>query len=78
MLTVAEIKSWFLAHFLKRYVLEGQTQNIRPMKHIDCGGPDDSPVFRDKFRERHEEKEYQEIDLKVQAVLADLRARGKL
>ena len=74
----AEIKAWFLARFLKKSVLDGQTSNIKPIKYIDCRGPDDSPVFRDKFRERHDEKEYAEIDAKVQAALSDLKARGLL
>ena len=74
----AEIKSWFLAHFLKRSVLEGQTQNIKPIKYIDVGGPDDAPVFLDKYAERKNDPSYAEIDLKVQQALLDLRAKGKL
>ena len=73
-----QAKAWFLSHFLKRSVYEGMTENIKPILHIDCRGPDDSPVFRDKFRERHDEKEYAEIDAKVQAALSDLKARGLL
>jgi len=71
-------KAWFLANFLKRSVLEGQTKNIKPIKYIDCGGPDDAPVFRDKFFERKNDPSYAEIDLKVQQALLDLRAKGKL
>lgn len=70
-------KALFLSIFLKKSVLDGQTSNIKPIKYIG-GGPDDAPVFRDKFRERHEEEEYSKIDAKVQAALSDLKARGKL
>ena len=69
-----KIKSWFLAHFLKRY----NENTIRPRRYIETHDLHDEVTFRDHYADRYDDDEYRKVDLKVQQALEDLKAKGLL
>jgi len=71
----AEIKAWFLAHFLKRYI---QPDDRRPRKYPEARCDSDMPQFRDKYFDRTSDPQFQEIDEKVKQAIANLKVKGLL
>jgi len=69
-----EIKAWFLAYFLKRYI---QPDNRRLQRYPEQKGDVDAPVFRDRYFERTSDPSFAEIDEKVKQAVANLKAKGK-
>ena len=71
----AEIKAWFLAHFLKRYI---QPDDRRPRKYPEARCDSDMPQFRDKYFDRTSDPKFQEIDEKFKQAIANLKVKGFL
>jgi len=70
----AQIKAWFLATFLKKYI---QPDDRKP-RHYPEPGPDaEIWTFRDKYAERNSDPKTQEINEKVQEAISRLKSRGK-
>ena len=69
-----EIKAWFLAHFLKRYI---QPDNRKPERYPEQKPDTDLPVFRDRYWERNSDPETLAIDAKVQEAITRLKSQGK-
>ena len=69
------LKSWFLAIFLKKYI---QPDNRRPQRYPEQKGDVDAPVFRDRYFERTSDPQFQEIDEKVKTAIANLKAKSLL
>jgi len=70
MFTFTEIKSWFLAHFLKRYV---QPDNRKPRKYPEAPFNVDLPRHIDHYWDRTSDPDFVEIDEKVKTAVANLR-----
>jgi len=74
MFTFTEIKSWFLAHFLKKSILPDE----RPSRRYPEPGPDaEIWTFRDKYAERNSDLDTQAIELKVKEAVSRLKSQGK-
>jgi hypothetical protein len=70
----AEIKAWFLAIFLKKYI---QPDDRRPKRYPEPRCDIDEPRFIDRYFERTSDPKFVEIDEKVKQAVANLKAKGK-
>jgi hypothetical protein len=70
----AQIKAWFLAHFLKRYIAPDER---RPRRYPEEKPDTDLPRFVDRYAERNSDLETQGINEKVQEAVARLKSQGK-
>lgn len=72
---LANLKSWFLALFLKNYVTQGQTP--RPKRYPEEKSYQDGWHFKDRYWERNADPETQEIYEKVMQAVSNLKAHGE-
>jgi hypothetical protein len=66
-----KIKSFFLATFLKQYILPDDRPPVRRPKHPKYIDP---PVFRDKYAERLNDPEFREFNDKVMQAVSNIKA----
>lgn len=68
---IDEIKSWFVALWLK------SPPDPLPKPQRPTPESFDPPVFIDRSAERRSDPKFQEIDLKARQAIANLKAQGK-
>ena len=68
---IENIKSWFIAHFLKEYNLPNNQSPVRRPKDLK---KINDPVFRDKYAERLDDPEFRRFDDMVHQVVANVKA----
>jgi hypothetical protein len=68
---IDEIKSWFLAHFLKSYILP---DNRPPVRRPKRPKEIDPPVFKDRYAERTSDIEFQRFNDMIQESVANIKS----
>ena len=69
------LKSWWLAVFLKRYILP---DDRKPRRYPGAPSNVDLPRHIDHYFERTSDPKFQEVDEKVKVAIANLKVKGFL